>query len=279
VDRQERSERPAEAGWRRRLHEVIFEAETRAGRLFDIVLLWTIFLSIAVVMVESVPRYRAEYGEVLSALEWIFTALFTVEYVLRLASVRRPLRYATSFFGVVDLCAILPGYLSLVVPGSQYLLVVRVLRVVRVFRIFKLTEHLHEADVLLIALSASRRKIMVFLTTVLALTVIIGSLMYVIEGEENGFTSIPTSIYWAIVTLTTVGYGDLSPKTPLGMILASVVMILGFGIIAIPTGIVTSEISRATRKPVTTEACPGCGLQGHDVDAVYCKYCATRLHE
>ena len=279
MDRQERSERPAEAGWRRRLHEVIFEAETRAGRLFDIVLLWTIFLSVAVVMVESVPRYRAEYGEVLSALEWLFTALFTVEYVLRLASVRHPLRYATSFFGVVDLCAILPGYLSLVLPGSQYLLVVRVLRVVRVFRIFKLTEHLHEADVLLIALSASRRKIMVFLTTVLALTVIIGSLMYVIEGEENGFTSIPTSIYWAIVTLTTVGYGDLSPKTPLGMILASVVMILGFGIIAIPTGIVTSEISRATRKPATTEACPGCGLQGHDVDAVYCKYCATELHE
>ena len=273
------SEKQPETGWRRRLHEIVFESETRAGRLFDIVLLWSIVVSVVVVMVESVPRYRAEYGAELTAIEWFFTLLFTIEYILRLVSVRYPLRYATSFFGVVDLCAVLPGYISLLVPGSQYLLVIRVLRVVRVFRIFKLTEHLHEADVLLIALRASRRKIMVFLTTVLALTVIIGSLMYVVEGEENGFTSIPTSIYWAIVTLTTVGYGDLSPKTPLGMMLASAVMILGFGIIAIPTGIVTSEISRANRKPATAEACPACGLQGHDLDAVYCKYCAGQLHE
>jgi voltage-gated potassium channel len=279
VETSQRSEKRPEAGWRRRLHEIIFEAETRAGRAFDIVLLWSILLSVAVVMIESVPRYRAEYGDLLLALEWVFTALFTIEYVLRLVSVRYPLRYATSFFGIVDLCAVLPGYLSLLVPGSQSLLVVRVLRVVRVFRIFKLTEHLHEADVLLIALAASRRKIMVFLTTVLAIVVIIGSLMYVVEGEEHGFTSIPTGIYWAIVTLTTVGYGDLSPKTPLGMVLASAVMILGFGIIAIPTGIVTSEISRATRKPATAEACPACGLQGHDLDAVYCKYCSAALHE
>jgi voltage-gated potassium channel len=279
VDTSQKSEKRPETGWRRRLHEIIFEAETRAGRAFDIVLLWAILLSVAVVMVESVPRYRDEYGDALNALEWLFTALFTIEYVLRLVSVRYPLRYATSFFGVVDLCAVLPGYLSLVLPGSQYLLVVRVLRVVRVFRIFKLAEHLYEADVLLIALKGSRRKIMVFLTSVLAVIVIIGSLMYVIEGEENGFTSIPTSIYWAIVTLTTVGYGDLSPKTPLGMVLASAVMILGFGIIAIPTGIVTSEISRATRRPATTESCPACGLQGHDLDAVYCKYCAAPLHQ
>ena len=272
------SEKRPETGWRRRLHEIVFESETRAGRVFDIVLLWSIVLSVAVVMVESVPRYRIEYGAELTAIEWFFTLLFTIEYMLRLVSVRNALRYATSFFGVVDLCAVLPGYLSLLVPGSQYLLVIRVLRVVRVFRIFKLTEHLYEADVLLIALRASRRKIMVFLTTVLSLMVIIGSLMYVVEGEEHGFTSIPTSIYWAIVTMTTVGYGDLSPKTPLGMVLASVVMILGFGIIAIPTGIMTSEISRANRKPATTEACPACGLQGHDLDAVYCKYCAARLH-
>jgi voltage-gated potassium channel len=273
------SEKRPESGWRRRLHEVVFEAETRAGRAFDIVLLWSILFSVVVVMVESVPRYRAEYGDLLFALEWFFTLLFTIEYALRLASVRYPLRYATSFFGVVDLCAILPGYLSLLLPGSQYLLVVRVLRVIRVFRIFKLTEHLYEAEVLMIALRASRRKIMVFLTTVLAMMVIIGSLMYVVEGEEHGFTSIPTSVYWAIVTMTTVGYGDLSPKTPLGMVLASAVMILGFGIIAIPTGIVTSEISRAIRKPATTEACPACGIQGHDLDAVFCKYCAAALHE
>jgi voltage-gated potassium channel len=271
------SERRPDEGWRLRLHEVIFEAETRAGRTFDIVLLWAIVLSVVAVMLESVPGIRAEHGELLFTIEWVFTALFTVEYALRLVSVKYPLRYATSFFGVVDLCAILPGYLSLLVPGSHYLLVVRILRVVRVFRIFKLTEHLYEADVLLVAIRASRRKIIVFLTTVVALVVIIGSMMYVIEGEENGFTSIPMSVYWAIVTMTTVGYGDLSPKTAVGMTLASAVMILGYGIIAVPTGIVTAEISRVTRKQVTTQACPGCGAQGHDHDAVYCKYCATPI--
>jgi voltage-gated potassium channel len=275
--KERRSEKRPETGWRRRLHEIVFESETRAGRVFDIALLWSIVFSVVAVTLESVPSIRAEHGETLQAIEWFFTVVFTIEYVLRLISVKHPLLYATSFFGIVDLCAVVPGYLSLFVPGSHYLLVIRVLRVVRVFRIFKLTEHLYEADVLMLALRASRRKIMVFLTTVLAVVVIIGSVMYVVEGEENGFTSIPVSIYWAIVTLTTVGYGDLSPKTALGQTLASAVMILGYGIIAIPTGIVTSEISRATRKEVTTEACPGCGVQGHDPDALFCKYCATSL--
>lgn len=271
------SEKSPEAGWRRRLHEVVFEAETPAGRFFDIALLWSIVLSVIAVCLESVSSVRAQYGDALFVTEWIFTILFTVEYLLRLLSVKHPLLYASSFFGIVDLCAVLPGYLSLLVPGGHYLLVIRILRVVRVFRIFKLTEHLYEADVLLMALRASRRKISVFLTTVLAVVIIIGSLMYVIEGEEHGFTSIPVSIYWAIVTLTTVGYGDISPKSPLGQALASFVMILGYGIIAIPTGIVTAELARAPRQGVTTEACPGCGLQGHDPDATYCKYCASAL--
>ena len=269
--------RPASAPWRTRLHEVIFEADTRAGRVFDVVLLWSILLSVLVVMLDSVPSIRATHGKALYAAEWFFTAAFSVEYILRLVSVRRPLLYATSFFGLVDLLAIVPTYISLFVPGAHYLLVIRILRVVRIFRILKLGEHLHEADLLLTALRASRRKISVFLTTVLALVVIIGSLMYVIEGEANGFTSIPTSIYWAIVTLTTVGYGDLSPQTALGKALASAVMIIGYGILAVPTGIVTVEIARAARKPITTQACPACGSQGHDADAVYCKYCSARL--
>ena len=200
-----------------------------------------------------------------------------MEYVLRLLSVRRPLRYAASFFGVVDLLAIIPTYLSLLVPGSQYLLVIRILRLLRVFRVLKLAEHLSEADVLMRALRASRRKISVFLLTVLTLVVIIGTLLYVIEGEANGFTSIPVGIYWAVVTLTTVGYGDISPKTPVGQTLAAAVMIIGYGIIAVPTGIVTVEIAQAARKPVSTQSCPDCASQGHDADAVHCKYCGAKL--
>ncbi|HEX8355351.1 MAG TPA: ion transporter, partial [Pyrinomonadaceae bacterium] len=193
-----------DARWRGRLHEVIYEAETPAGRAFDVALIWLIGLSVAAVLLESVRSVREEYGPLLSAAEWVFTVLFTVEYGLRLVSVRRPLAYARSFFGVVDLLAIVPTYLSLLVPGSHYLLIVRVLRLLRVFRIFKLAEHMTEADVLMRALRASRRKISVFLLTVLTMVVIIGTLLYVIEGEENGFTSIPVGIYWAVVTLTTV---------------------------------------------------------------------------
>lgn len=271
------TESPA-GGRRARLHEIIFEADTRAGRLFDLTLIWLILLSVATVILESVRSVRAQYGDLLYTLEWVFTLLFTVEYVLRLTSVRHPLRYATSFFGVVDLLAIIPTYLSLFLPGSQYLLVIRILRLLRVFRLLKLSEYVAEADTLRLALRASRRKISVFISAVVLLVVIIGALMYVIEGEEHGFSSIPTSIYWAIVTLTTVGYGDLSPRTPFGQMLASVVMVLGYGIIAVPTGIVTVELAQAARqRRVTTQACPSCGAQGHDLDAVYCKYCGANL--
>src|SRR5918992_838361 len=253
---------------RARLHEVIFESDTRAGRYFDLALIWLILLSVATVVLESVREVREQYGKLLYALEWVFTLLFTIEYCLRLLSVRHPLRYARSFFGIVDLLAIIPTYLSILVPGSQYLLVIRILRLLRVFRLLKLSEYVTEADTLRLALRASRRKISVFISAVLLLVVIIGALMYVIEGEANGFTSIPTSIYWAIVTLTTVGYGDLSPRTPLGQILASIVMVIGYGIIAVPTGIVSVELARATRQErMTRQLCLACGAQGHDLDA------------
>lgn len=273
---QQRPQYPQQV-WRQRLHEIIFEAETPAGKTFDVLLLISIVVSVIVVMLESVTVVRARYGDLLIRLEWGFTLLFTIEYVLRLISVRRPLAYATSFFGVVDLLAIIPTYLSLLVPGTQYLLVIRILRLLRIFRVLKLAEYLSEAGVLGRALWASRRKISVFLLTVVTLVIIIGAMMYVVEGEENGFTDIPTGIYWAIVTLTTVGYGDVAPRTPLGQFLASIVMLLGYGIIAIPTGIVTLELSRASTPVVSTEACPNCGRTGHDPDADYCKFCGAKL--
>lgn len=264
--------------WRTTLHEVIFEAETPAGRAFDIALIVSVVLSITAVMLESIRSIRAVYGSILYDIEWFFTVLFTVEYFLRLASVRRPLRYVTSFFGVVDLLAILPTYLSLLVPGTQYLFTVRILRLLRIFRILKLTEYLSEASVITGALRASQRKISVFILTVFTVVVIIGSLMYIIEGEDNGFTSIPTSIYWAIVTLTTVGFGDITPQTPLGKAMASLVMILGYGIIAVPTGIVTAELTNSrVRKQISTQACPNCSQEGHDADALHCKYCGAQL--
>lgn len=271
------AERPATRR-RARLHEVIFESDTRAGQIFDLTLIWLILLSVATVVLESVREVREQYGSLLHLLEWVFTVLFTIEYGLRLLSVRHPVRYARSFFGVVDLLAIVPTYLSVLVPGSQYLLVIRILRLLRVFRLLKLSEYVTEADILRLALRASRRKISVFISAVVLLVVIIGALMYVIEGEANGFTSIPRSIYWAIVTMTTVGYGDLSPRTALGQMVASVVMIIGYGIIAVPTGIVSVELAHAVReKRVTGQACPSCAAEGHDPDAIYCKYCGTQL--
>ena len=282
MDRQEKERVKAtavpSAGWRARLHEIVFEADTPAGRFFDFALIWLILLSVATVILESVRYFREQYGDLLYALEWIFTLLFTVEYLLRLLSVRRPLRYATSFFGVVDLLAIIPTYLSIFVPGSQYLLVIRILRLLRIFRLLKLSEYITEADTLRRALRASRRKISVFLSAVVLLVVIIGAMMYVIEGEENGFTNIPVSIYWAVVTMTTVGYGDLSPRTPFGQMVASIVMIIGYGIIAVPTGIVSVELAHAARQQnVTTQSCPSCGAEGHDPDALCCKYCGADL--
>lgn len=269
---------PPGSRWRSKLHEVIFEADTPAGKAFDVALLVAILASVLVVVLESVPSVRADHGRKLWAAEWVFTILFTVEYLLRLISVRQPARYARSFFGIVDLLAVLPTYLSVMVPGAQAFLVVRALRLLRVFRILKLGEFLGEARMLGLALRASVRKIVVFLGVVLVMVLIIGSVMYLVETPESGFTSIPQSIYWAIVTLTTVGYGDIAPQTVLGRILASLVMILGYGLIAVPTGIVTVELSQAGRtKLVSTQACPNCGLQGHDPDARHCKHCGALL--
>ena len=265
--------------WRRRLHGVIFEAETPAGKAFDVVLIWSIVCSVAAAVLESVSSIRAAYGSLLYGVEWFFTILFTVEYGLRLLSLTQPWRYMTSFFGVVDVLAVVPTYLSVVLPGSQYFLTVRILRLLRIFRILKLSAYLAEADVIMRALRESRRKISVFLLGVLTAVVIMGALMYVIEGEAHGFTSIPISIYWAIVTMTTVGYGDLSPHTALGKALASCVMILGYAIIAVPTGIVTVEMSHAMRTRVSTRACPRCSAEGHEQDAFYCKYCGAQLSE
>ncbi len=264
-------------GWRETLFEIIFEADTPAGKWFDIVLIISISLSVLTVMLDSVSSIRAKYGEFLYAAEWLFTILFTVEYILRLLCVGRPTRYAVSFFGIVDLLAILPTYMSLLFFGSRFLTAVRVLRVLRVFRVLKLGHHTKEATLLRKALYASRRKILVFLFVVLTLVVVIGSVIYVIEGEENGFTSIPRSVYWAVVTLTTVGYGDISPNTGAGQFLAAIVMILGYSIIAVPTGIVTVELSQAHIERTTTQVCPDCSSEGHDRDAKYCKFCGTKL--
>ena len=263
--------------WRNRLHEIIFEADTPAGKLFDIVLIVSILLSVIAVMLDSVEVVYQRYGQILYAVEWFFTILFTIEYILRLVSVQRPILYATSFFGWIDLLAILPTYISLFVPGAQYLLVIRILRVLRIFRVLKLVTYVGEARFIMQALRSSRRKITVFLFAVLTIVVICGSLIYLIEGEENGFSSIPRSIYWAVVTLTTVGYGDISPKTGFGQTVAAFIMILGYSIIAVPTGIVSSEMSSHYHQKVSTQACPNCSAEGHDLDAVYCKFCGTAL--
>ncbi len=270
------SERPL-SGWRSRWHDIIYEADTPVGRIFDVGLIAAIVCSVIAVMLESVPSIRRNYGALLFYVEWHFTILFTIEYILRLATVRRPLTYARSFFGVIDLLAILPTYLSMLIPGTQYLLVIRLLRILRVFRVLKLVHYMSEANTLMLALRASRRKITVFIFTVMTMVVILGSLMYFIEGEEHGFVSIPRSIYWAIVTLTTVGYGDISPETNLGQTLAALIMIVGYGIIAVPTGIVTAELSRFDPNKVSSKHCVSCAHEGHDTDAVYCKYCGEAL--
>jgi len=265
------------ARWRIVLHEVIFEADTSAGKGFDVLLIASILASVVVVMLDSIGAVRSHYSSLLYGIEWFFTILFTAEYLLRMMCVGRPFKYAVSFYGMVDLLAIIPTYLSLFLPGSQYLLVIRILRILRIFRILKLVAYLGEARLLMKALRTSGRKITVFIYTVLTLVVIFGSLMYVIEGGANGFTSIPRSIYWAIVTLTTVGYGDISPQTIPGQTLASMVMILGYAIIAVPTGIVTVGMAQAFNRKVSTRACPECSAEGHDVDARHCKFCGAAL--
>lgn len=262
---------------RHRLHEIIFEADTPAGKAFDLALLGAIMASVAAVVLESVPAYREAHGPLLRQIEWFFTLLFTFEYILRLISVDRPGRYAKSFFGLVDLLSIVPTYLSLLVAGTQSLIVIRALRLLRVFRVLKLAHFVGESQLLQAAIRASTRKIIVFLGTVLTLVLIIGAAMYLIEGEENGFTSIPLAIYWAIVTLTTVGYGDIAPQTVLGKLFASSVMIIGYAIIAVPTGIVTVELANASRPKVSTQSCQRCCAEGHDSDAKFCKHCGTKL--
>lgn len=259
-----------------RMYKVIFEAETKAGRLFDLALIICILASVMVIFADSIAPLRAEYGSLLVSVEWGFTILFTCEYLLRLYCTRNPGSYALSFFGLIDLFSVLPTYLSLFIPGTQYLLVIRILRVIRVFRVLKLVKYLGEVQNLKNALQASAKKITVFLVGILTLVVILGSIMYLIEGEEHGFTSIPRSIYWAIVTITTVGYGDISPQTAIGQALASLVMIIGFGIIAIPTGIVTAELTNMHMKS-SSRTCAYCSEEGHDGDALFCKYCGQKL--
>jgi voltage-gated potassium channel len=271
-------------GLRRRMFDVIFEADTPAGRRFDIGLVFAIMLSILAVVLDSVPGLHQDYGDTLNIVEWTFTVLFSIEYLARVACVQRPWRYATGFFGVIDLLAVLPTYFSLLVPGSNLLLDIRILRLLRVFRIFKLTLYIEEYTRLGEALSASRRKIMVFLSVVLMAILILGTVMYVVEGPENGYTSIPVAMYWATVTMTTVGYGDITPHTHLGKAIASFMMLLGWGILAVPTGIVTAELSarRSDRRhgpvrPPAPRECPSCGSGGHEPASRYCKDCGVAL--
>jgi len=274
-----RLDNPPLSPWREKLRVIIFEADTPAGKAFDVGLLAAIVLSVLAVMLDSVMEIRSSYGGLLDRAEWVFTLLFSVEYLLRLLCSPRPSHYARSFFGVVDLLAILPTYLSLLFPGAESMAVIRGLRLLRIFRVFKLGQFLGEASLLRSALASSRHKITVFLGTITILVTIIGTAMYLIEGEENGFTSIPAAIYWSIVTMTTVGYGDMAPATVSGKMLASVVMILGYSIIAVPTGIVTAEIveGAAAARKITTRSCSNCLSEGHDQNATYCKDCAAPL--
>jgi len=268
---------PRLAPWREWIHEVIFEADTPAGKTFDIVLLVAILLSVTAAIIDSVPTVHERWGPLLLVAEWTFTILFTVEYVLRLLSVRQPWRYVFSFFGIVDLLAIVPTYLSLFVTGAQALIVIRGLRLLRVFRVFKLARFLNEVTSLTNAIRATRAKITVFLFAMLTLVTIMGTLMYVIEGEQSGFDTIPRAIYWAIVTVTTVGYGDIAPQTVLGQAVAAAAMIMGYSLIIIPTGIFSMELARVAQHDVTTQNCPSCSGEGHDADAKFCKHCGVGL--
>ncbi len=263
--------------WKEKLHEIIFEAETPAGKFFDVGLLIAIVVSVLIVIFESVESVRTDYGTLLLAFEWHFTILFTVEYILRLICVRNPIKYARSFFGVVDFLAILPTYLSFFFGGIQSLLVIRGLRLLRLFRVFKLARFSAEAETLVQAVRASRPKITVFLGSVIMIVVIMGAVMYLIEGGENGFADIPSAMYWAIVTLTTVGYGHVVPQTILGKAIASIIMVLGYGLIAVPTGIVSVELAHASKLSVSTRVCPNCTKEGHDLDAVHCRFCGKKL--
>ena len=266
-------------GWRRRAFNVVFESDTRAGKIFDVILIVAILLSVAAVLADSVASVALRHGALLTALEWVFTILFTVEYITRLSCVERPMRYARSFYGIVDLIAVLPTYLAVFFPEAALLIDVRILRLLRILRIFKLTAYLTEYDLLANAMAASRRKIMVFLSVVVMIVLIVGTLMYVIEGPKHGFTSIPFAIYWAISTLSTVGYGDVVPRTDIGRALATVMMLIGWGILAVPTGIVTAEMTaqRFRGRQFPHKRCRECGSEDHEDDAGYCRICGAKL--
>jgi voltage-gated potassium channel len=266
-------------GWRLRLYRVIYESDTGAGRLFDKLIVAAILLSVLVVIIDSVQVWHARHRVLLASIEWFFTILFTLEYLARLASVERPLRYARSFFGIVDLIAVLPTYLALFMPELHALIDVRILRLLRIFRIFRLTEYISEYQVMTDALVASRRKILVFLSAVLMVALILGTLLYVVEGPEHGFNDIPTAMYWAITTITTVGFGDITPKTDIGRVIASVMMLIGWGTLAVPTGIVTAEMTvrRHARPPLTPRSCETCGSAGYGPEAKFCQQCGSRL--
>lgn len=266
------------ASLKQRIHTVIFGSDTPGGKAFDVALFIAIFLSVLVIMLESVTSYDSKYHPLFTILEWIFTILFAIEYILRLYSIRKPWKYALSFYGIIDLLSVLPTFLALIVTGSQMLMTIRILRLLRVFRVLKLTRYMSESRILLTALAASRRKIMVFIFVVFMISIIMGTVMYLVEGKENGFVSIPTSIYWTIVTLTTVGFGDITPQTAIGKAIASFIMILGYGIIAVPTGIVSAQIARPH---VLDEhgivSCPNCSAEGHKTRAKYCYRCGEKL--
>jgi voltage-gated potassium channel len=268
------------AGWRRGLYRIVFESDTRSGQLFDVAVIAAIVLSIAVVIADSMESVVARHGAALSVAEWTFTVLFTLEYAARLVSVQQPWRYATSFFGVIDLLSVAPTYLALFWPEGQLLIDVRVLRLLRVFRIFRLTEFMAESTQLGRALAASRRRIMIFLSFVLMVVLVMGTVMYVVEGPVNGFTSIPVAMYWAVTTMTTVGFGDITPKTDLGRLIASAMMLLGWGVLAVPTGIVTAEMTAQRRRVIAGSAalrCLACQAHGHVEAARFCWRCGTRL--
>jgi voltage-gated potassium channel len=262
---------------RTRLREIIFEADTPAGKAFDVILIISVLISVTAVILESVAAIEARYGGLLRSIEWFFTILFTIEYILRLYAVEKSVRYAVSFFGIVDLLAFLPTYIGMLITGGQFFIIIRILRVLRIFRVFKLVTYIRETNLLIAALKASRRRILIFLLAVFTLVVILGAMMYIIEDAEAGFTSIPRSIYWAIVTLTTVGYGDISPKTGIGQTLAAVIMILGYSLIVVPTGFVSIAMSASAKKDKSGRSCPQCSREEHDDDALFCKYCGGKL--
>ncbi|TMM31073.1 ion transporter [Polaribacter aestuariivivens] len=263
--------------WKVKIHEIIYEADTKEGKLFDVILLIAILASIILVMLESVKSFDDKYHNFLNISEWVITILFTIEYILRIISIKKPFKYIFSFYGVIDFLSTIPKYLSIFFVGSHHFAAFRALRLLRVFRILKLGRYIGASNKLKLALKASKAKIAVFIFFIVIICIILGTIMYMIEGEENGYTSIPTSVYWAIVTLTTVGFGDIAPQTPLGQLIASVIMILGYGIIAIPTGIVSSEMTKTTLD-INTQTCPTCAAEKHKDKAQFCYNCGSKLN-